>query len=81
MGPGDVGRPQTICQRILIEVPNKDASPALGARGTGAAMTNRARDPLIDQAALNFSAYWVRSSANQDGSTGRHHMRSSASPG
>ena len=33
------------------------------------------------QAALNLSAYWVRSSANQDGSAGRCQRFARASPG
>ena len=49
-------------------------------RREGAGMPLKVRN-ASDQAALNFSAYCVRSSANQDGSGGRFHSLSSASSG
>ena len=47
----------------------------------GASRAGEKTESYNAYAALNFSAYCVRSSANHDGSTGRCHRRVNASSG
>ncbi len=58
-----------------------DAQTGADGRAKPAMATFLHRATAPDQAALNFSAYWVRSSAYHDGSGGRLHSLERASPG